>query len=145
MKRLLVSLLALNAGCYGYYPVSGATPSGREVELALTDSGSVVLARQVGQGVVAIAGRVAGDSSGALLLNMASTRTRDGNETGWRGERVAVPRALVATMGERRFSRGRTTLFGGALAVALVAIRQGFGGTGASSGGSGLPTTTGPR
>lgn len=145
MKRLAFPLLLLGAGCYGLYPVTGAPPNGHEIELTLTDSGSVVLAGRIGQGVTAVSGRVAGDSAGAILLAMTNTRTRDGGEVGWKGERLAVSRALVANMGERKFSRARTTLFGGALAVALVALRQGFGGTGSSSPGNGLPTVTGGK
>jgi hypothetical protein len=145
MKRRLFPLLFLASGCYGYYPVTAAAPVGREVQLMLTDSGSVVLTRSVGAGVDAVSGRVTGDSSGTIILAMTGTRKRDGIETDWKGERVAVPRALVANVSERRFSRARTLAFSGALAVALVSMRQAFGGSGASSPGSGLPGGTGAK
>jgi hypothetical protein len=88
---------------------------------------------------------VTGDSSGTIVLSMTGSRKRDGLESDWKGERVAVPRALVANVTERRFSRARTALFSGALAVALVSMRQAFGGSGASSPGSGLPGGTGAK
>ena len=144
MKRLLlpaVSTLLLAGGCYGYYPETTATPVGRDVQVTLTDSGSVVLAPRIGPQVQSLLGRLDADSSRNLLVALSSVKRRDGDETTWKGERVAVPRALVATVEERRFSRARTTLFSGALAVALVAIREGFAGRGGSTGGSGLPTT----
>src|SRR5262249_50827005 len=141
MKRRILFSVVLLGGCYGYYPVTTAAPVGREVQITLTDSGSVVLARQIGQGMDAVSGRVTGDSAYSILLALTSTRRRDGGDVDYKGERLAVPRALVATVEEKRFSRARTTLFSGAIAVALVAIRQGFAGPGSSSPGSGLPGT----
>jgi hypothetical protein len=139
-------MLLAAGGCYGYYPVTtAAAPVGREVELTLTDSGSVALARQIGSSVEAVSGRVSGDSSGAILLSVTSTRRRDGVEVGWKGERLAVQRALIAKSSERRFSRARTVMFGGALAVTLYALREAFGGPGYSSPGSGLPGGSGPK
>ena len=63
-----------------------------------------------------------------------TTRSREGYETPWRGERVVVPHVLVSQVEERRFSRARTTVFGAVLGVALVAMRQAFSGQGGSFG-----------
>jgi hypothetical protein len=149
MKRRVVRILPVllaAGGCYGYYPLAtAAAPVGREVQLTLTDSGSFLLGRQIGSGVEAVSGRVNGDSAGAILLSVTSTRKRDGVEVGWKGERLAIQRALIAQASERRFSRARTALFGGALAVTLYALREAFGGPGYSSPGSGLPGGTGPK
>jgi len=125
--------------CYGYYPTAGAQPSGREVQLTLTDSGAVVLAAQIGPAAEAISGHVQTDSANRFVLAVSDVRQRDGNEVSWKGERIVVPRSLIARVEERRFSRGRTGLFSGAVAVALVSLRQAFHGTGGSSPGSGLP------
>jgi hypothetical protein len=144
-RRVLLPLLLLAGGCYGYYPVTAAAPVGRDVQLTLTDSGSVMLARQIGAGVEAVSGRVSADSSGAIVLSLTGTRKRDGVEVDWKGERLAVQRGLIASVSERRFSRARTGLFGGALAVTLYALREAFGGPGYSSPGSGLPTGTGAK
>lgn len=138
--KLLPALLVAG-GCYGYYPTSAPGPVGRDVEVALTDSGSVVLARQIGPSVNAMVGRLVSDSGNAVVVSLASVRQRDGNETSWKGEHVSVPRPLVAHLTERKFSRGRTAVFGSLLAVALVGIREAFSGTGFGSSGSGLPGT----
>lgn len=138
--RRLAPLLVLVSGCYGYYPIAESSPAGHEVQVTLTDSGAMVLARQVGPFADELNGRLVNASGNELVLSMSSVHQRDGNETSWRGERVAVPKPLVARLEERRFSRARTTLFSGAMAVALVAMRQAFQGPGTSSQGSGLPT-----
>jgi hypothetical protein len=144
MSRRLAFLLVFGvAGCYGYYPPSPSA-AGRDILVNLTDSGSVVLARVVGPSVVGVQGRFLSDSEGTLVVNASGVRLRDGREAPWRGERIAIPHSLIATTSERRFSRGRTTLFSGVVAVALVALRQAFQGEGGGFGG-GTPGTTGPK
>jgi hypothetical protein len=121
--------------CYGYYPEAANAPlAGRDVMLTLTDSGAVVLARQLGPSTEALGGQLAADSGAAFVVLVRTVRSRAGYETPWRGERVVVPRVLVSQVEERRFSRARTTVFGVALSVALVAMRQAFSGEGGGLG-----------
>lgn len=147
MSRRALPLLVLfgAGGCFGYYPASGAQPAGRDVQVTLSDSGAVVLGGQIGYGAEAILGHVQSDSDNRLVLAVSGVRQRDGNEVSWKGERLAVPHPLIREVEERRFSRARTTLFSGALAVALVSLRQAFGGSGGSSAGSGLPGQGGTK
>ena len=129
--------MVLLGGCYGYYPASTPAPVGREVQVTLSDSGSFALARQVGPSTAAIDGRLASDSGNAMVLSVTNVRRRDGSEIDWKGERVTVPRPIVIKVEERRFSRGRTTLFAGALALGLIGTHQALGGTGFSFFGNG--------
>src|SRR6188768_73338 len=129
IKRALPCLLLLG-GCYGYYVPSTSTPVGRDVQVTLSDSGSFVMSPKVGPQAAAIDGRYAADSANAILLSVTGVRQRDGNGVDWRGERVLVPRPFVVKLEERRFSRGRTALFAGAVAVGLLGARQAFAGTG---------------
>ncbi|MDB4877725.1 MAG: hypothetical protein JWM41_4171 [Gemmatimonadetes bacterium] len=131
----MLPVLAVFGGCYGYYPVRAAAPTGRDVQVTLTDSGSVILAPRIGPSAEVVYGHVAGDSASAMLLALTAVRQRDGNEVDWKGEHVAIGRPLIARVDERRFSRTRTVLFSGAIAVALIAIRQGFQGNGFGFGG----------
>jgi hypothetical protein len=124
--------LVFFAACYGYYPPSTPAPVGKTVELTLTDSGSFALARQIGPSAAAINGRLTSDSANAIILAVTGVRQRDGNEVDWRGERVSVPRPLVVKLEERRFSRGRTTLFVGSVVVGLLVARSALGGSGFS-------------
>jgi hypothetical protein len=87
-----------------------------------------------------VTGRFAGDSADTYLLNVTRTERRDGNGMEWRGERVVVPRALVSTVAVRKFSPGRTLLFGGLSTGALIAIAEAFGGGGGATVPGGTPT-----
>lgn len=124
-------------GCHGYYPATTPAPVGRDVEVTLSDSGSFALARQVGPSTAAIDGRFASDSGNTIVLSVTGVRRRDGSEIDWKGEHVPVPRPLVVKVEERRFSRGRTTLFAGVIALGLIATHQALGGAGFSFLGNG--------
>ncbi|MEP6679590.1 MAG: hypothetical protein ABJB78_09845 [Betaproteobacteria bacterium] len=121
-------------GCYSYTPARDVTSlTGRRASIALTDSGSVVLAPRIGAGVIALEGDYLGDSAGMHLLAMTLTRQRDGQEADWKGEHVAVSHALVASLDERAFSASRS-LLAGALGVAgAIALTLALRGKGESS------------
>ncbi len=141
-----VLALGLVGGCYGYYPESHARGLvGRNLQLTLTDSGSVVLARQLGPSIDAVAGRLTADSGDKFMVAVTSVRNRNGSDFDWRGEVVPIPHPLVAEVSERRFSRARTTLFSAAVGVALVAIREAFQGQGGGIGGPSSSGTVGGR
>jgi hypothetical protein len=134
VRRAAAILLSLTlVGCYSYAPATGGDlGAGSAVELSLTDSGMVSLTPLVGPFVATLDGHFVGDSADTYLLKVTKTTRRDGADTDWRGERVAVPRAFVASVATRQFSRGRTTLFGAVATGALVAIVEAFSGGGAN-------------
>jgi hypothetical protein len=115
------------------------------VRLALTDSGAVGLAAQLGPATEEVSGRLVRDSAGAYVLSVLGTRRRGGIETDWRGEYVAVPRAFVARAEARRFSRRRTALAGVALVAATLGARAAFWGPGGVFGGAPPGGGQGPR
>lgn len=129
------------AGCYAYVPTSSPRPvTGSDVQLALTDSGTLAMTPFVGPSVGLVTGRVVGDSSGSYVLSITRTARRDGIETDWRGERIAVSRALISDVATRRFSPGRTVLFSALTGGALVAIVEAFAGGGGATSPGGTPT-----
>ena len=133
-------------GCYGYYQPATPDLAGHEVQLSITDSGSVVLAPQVGWGIQALDGKVISDSDMRYQLAVTGIRRRDGQEIGWSGEYVNIPHAVVSTVMERRFSRSRTTLFAAATTIAMVAAKRAFGGAGgANAPGGSTSGVGGPR
>jgi hypothetical protein len=136
-RRLTIASVALLGGCYGYYPPNTPAPVGKSVEVTLSDSGTFVLARQIGPSAATIHGRFTSDSANAIILAVTGVRQRDGNEVDWKGERVSVPRSLVVKLEERRFSRARTTLFVGSVVVGILVARQALGGSGFSFFGNG--------
>ena len=135
----------LMSGCFGYYdPATSSAPVTKVVQLALTDSGSVVLASQLGPSNESVEGRLLADSSGVYLVSLSGVRRRDGSESDWRGEQVAIPRALVSKVSERRFSRGRTILMSALTTTALIAATKAFAGRGAATP-QGVNPGTGPK
>jgi hypothetical protein len=149
-SRLITALSACAAlstiGCYGYYQPATPDLAGHEVELSITDSGSVVLASQVGWGIGTLDGKVISDSDMRYQLAVTGIRRRDGQESGWNGEYVNIPHSVVSTVMERRFSRARTTLFAAATTFAMVVAKRAFAGTGGANAPGGSPGGgTGPR
>jgi hypothetical protein len=143
---LLWSLAPLAIACYDYRPAtSPALLVGHRIQLVLTDSGSVVMAPRIGSAVEAIEGTYLGDSAGVLLVGVATSRARSGIETDWRGEHVAIPRTLVASMLERRFSRSRTAFASGLAAVGVGAMTAALRGKGEGVGGGPVPTPQPPK
>ena len=141
-RRAVAALgLALSptvSGCYAYTPVApGPVPSRRPVELTLTDSGTVVVARAVGPSAEAVRGTLAGDSAGSYVLAVDGVRRRNGSDEAWTGERLVVPRVLVTGTATRSLSRTRTGLAGVGLVAGVVLARALFNGAGGSNSGTG--------
>jgi hypothetical protein len=144
--RLCLSVVPLIAGCYTYQPVVGATPSTHErLRLTLTDSGAVSLAAQLGPATEEVSGRLSADSGETYLVSVFATRRRGGSEIDWRGEQVAVPRALIARAEQRRFSRARTMLASVGVVVLAAVAREAFWGPGGAFGGAPPGGTPTPR
>lgn len=135
-RALLAAPLLLGTGCYEYVRTSApASLVGQRVQVVLTDAGTAALGRQLGPNVEALDGGYVGDSSGTYLLSVVLTRTHNGEEVDWKGERVAVPQQFVSSFLERRFSRSRTAFAGGLATVGIVGATIALRGTGGASGG----------
>ena len=134
---------AISVGCYRYTPVDAQAPSalGTEVRVRLTDAGAVSLAPLVGNRVELIDGRLVSVADTSLTLSVTGTTDRLGNETPWRGEQVAIPRAMFDGLERRTLDRGKSYLVGGIAAGMVVVVGVGF--TVAGSGGGGNGGTTG--
>lgn len=133
-------------GCYGYVaPPRGTSLLGRDAQLQLTDSGAVVLASTIGPAASAVIGRVVADSGAVYVLSLTGVRQRSGDETPWRGERIAVAHALVTSADARGFSPSRTALFSSILSIGLIAARQALHGAGTGGGGGGIGRSGQPR
>jgi hypothetical protein len=144
-STLVVVALSALAGCYGYYaPPSTMAVVGRRVQLSLSDSGSVMLASQLGPGSNAVEGQLVADSANRYLLSVVGVRRRDGAESEWKGEQVMIPHPFVTQVAERRFSLGRTALMSVITSGALLAAQQAFSGRG-FGGGGGTSSGGGPK
>ena len=143
MRASILVLLALvPSACHVYREIpSGPLPAtGTQLALQLTDSGAVVLAREVGPAAESIEGNLVHADDRGVTLSVSRVRLRDGLSNEWAGERVTVARELIASVSQRRLSRIRSVLFaGGILAGAALGASGATGIIGGGRGGRGGP------
>lgn len=147
-EAILTAVLGptLLAGCHRYEPVTAATVArGSNVAVSLTDYGTANLGRLLGMGVGTVEGSLLAVSDSAYTLSVQVVRQRNGVETFWRGEQVAIPRVDVAEIRQRRLSRGKSALATVAVIAAAFGAVETFIGTGGSSSPPGGPGGGGPR
>jgi len=139
-------LTTLLAACHRYEPVTAATvASGSNVAVSLTDYGTANLGRLLGMGVGTVEGNLVSVSDSAYTLTVQVVRQRNGVETFWRGERVAIPRTDVAEIRQRRLSRSKSALATVAVLAAAFGAVEAFIGTGSGSPSPGGSGGGGPR
>lgn len=143
---LLLAVLIVAGGCHRYEPVTAATvANGSSVAVSLTDYGTANLGRLLGMGVGMVEGNLVSVSDSAYTLAVQVVRQRNGVETFWRGEQVAIPRTDVAEIRQRRFSRSKSALATVALLAAAYGAVEAFIGTGSGSAPPGGSGGGGPR
>ena len=119
LRAAAVAALLFSASCYTYIPVSGgAVPVGREVELQLSEQGSIALAPQLGAQLKSVSGRVSDYSADAYQVSVTQTTSRGGVETLWGGEAATVRHAYVTNVGERHLDKKRSWIVAGITAFA---------------------------
>jgi hypothetical protein len=150
MQRFIlgIAVAALISACYSYQPLQTNVPPkvGEPIHVDLTPEGTTELARYLGPRVRRAEGRLVSiGTDGALEVAVDFVNLVDGVKQPWSGEgHVTFPRALIDTVRERRFEKGRTILGSTALAgaligISIVAIQQGGGTPGTGGGGGGGP------
>ena len=118
----------MTVGCYSYVPLQTAPGPGEEARVRLTDLGSATLAPRIGNGIIAIRGRLLAADSASLTLSVVGVTNRQELEDPWTGEKVVVPRIYVLGFERRTFSTTRSALlaggvvFGGAALIAGIKI-----------------------
>ena len=133
----LVAILTIPSfapsGCYRAVPVEGTPPSGSEVVLEMTDEATARLGGFLGRGTVDIRGRLLDWTQDSIVVSMIATENTLGQEQLWRNERVAIPRAAVARVRERRLNRTRTSALvlaiGALVTTGILVSTRGEGGT----------------
>ena len=136
----LVIVLPALAGCYRFVPVATPEPlPGSYVAAALTDAGSSELAQYLGLNIANVGGRLVRSSPEDLQISVFTVAARDGQETFWKGEMVTLPRRLISSIQERKFSTSRSGFVATLGLVAGVGLLRAFGvlSAGSTSGGGG--------
>lgn len=112
------------SGCYGSVPIQlSAAQPGTKLVVTLTDAGSDSLARYLGPGVQTVDGRLIQNGDSGLSLAVTQVTMRSGIEQFWKGETVALPKYSLGTVQERKLSKPRTLLLGGAIVAALFTVK----------------------
>jgi hypothetical protein len=128
MRRVPLGLmmLPLLAGCYTLQPLVGSRPEpapGTRLVIELTDAGRVAMANQMGPDVARFESRLVRQTDSAYVLSVSLVVGAWGAQTRWNGEQVTLRTDDVRTIGERRFSAGRTALaVAGATAGAMAFV-----------------------
>ena len=126
MRVLPIAFLALAlSGCYTYGTVETVKPElGKPMRVALTLTGGDSLARWLGPNVATIDGRFVQEMPTAYEIGVSSVVMHSGMEQYWKGETVTVPKGLIASIQERKFSWAKTGLLAGVAIVTVVALQQ---------------------
>ena len=106
-------MLPLLAGCYTMQPLAGSRPEpapGTRLVIELTDAGRVAMASQMGPEVARFESRLVRQTDSAYVLSVSMVVGAWGAQARWNGEQVMLRTDYVRTIGERRFSAGRTAL-----------------------------------
>ena len=134
MRWRTAVLISLAAACHNYEPVTDPTVArGSSVAVSLTDYGTANLGRLLGLGVGTVEGSLVTVSDTAYTVSVQVVRQRNGVETFWRGEHVAIPRADVAEIRQRRLARGKSALATVAVLAAAFGALEAFVGGGSGS------------
>ncbi len=113
--------LALQIGCFSYLPVQSAPPvPAQQVGVVLNDRGRVLLGDRVGASVDRIDGMVVSRQDGSLVLDVYRVTDLRGNTATWTGERVSIPNEAILGYQARKFSKFKTFLLVGTIALAII-------------------------
>jgi len=124
MRPLLSILLTLPLGaCYRYQPVdSSAGAIGQEVNIELSDRGTVSMSQALGPSVTVVEGTLRSADSAAVTVSLSKVfRRGDREPTDYIGETVTFQPGDIRAVSVRQLSRSRTVLFAGGTAAIAVA------------------------
>lgn len=122
----LAALAGALCGCYVSAPLATPNPdTGTQLEIRLTEIGSDSLLRYLGPGVTEVDGKLLHSTSRDISVAVQVVSLQNGQEADWSGESVTVPRAAIASLRQRRFSRKRTLLLAGSVLAGGLAIIAG--------------------
>ena len=118
-------MLPLLAGCYTMQPLVGSRPEpapGTRLVIELTDAGRVAMANQMGPDVARFESRLVRQTDSAYVLSVSMVVGAWGAQARWNGEQVMLRTDYVRTIGERRFSAGRTALVAVGTTASIMAF-----------------------
>lgn len=136
---VLAGLLA--GGCYNYAPLTTVPQPGVTLVAELTDSGTAVLARDLGPNAATLEGDLIALDTAHVELAVLAVKDRAGIEHFWKGERVTIARPLVARLCRRQFAPARSAVIAAGTVAAAVGLLDAFGVVGFGAGSGGGPSS----
>jgi hypothetical protein len=114
--------------CYTQHPLTTPVPVlGTQIVAQLTDTGTVLMANQLGPAVTEIEGVVSEADGNSWKLLMTRVEQRGVGSTFWNREAVTFPRFALTRVTQREFDRKRSWLIAGLIATTAIVAARSFG------------------
>jgi hypothetical protein len=111
----------LTTSCYNLQPTSVAVPQpGTRIAFAINDVGRVALGGSMGPELRRVEGAFQSKNGDDYLVNVSGVQLLQGGFQSWAGESVRINSSYVSAVYERKFSKAKTALAVGGMAVATV-------------------------
>jgi len=113
----------LTTSCYNLQPTSVAVPEpGTRIAFAINDVGRVALGGSMGPELRRVEGAFQSKNGDDYLVNVSGVELLQGGYQTWAGESVRINSSYVSAVYEKKFSKSKTALVVGGLAVAAATI-----------------------
>ena len=110
-------------GCYTLEPASAAVPApGTRLALAINDVGRVALGGSMGPELRRVEGNLKSKEGDDYVVNVAGVELLQGGFQAWAGETVHINSSYVSAVYEKKFSKGKTALALGTVAVGIAML-----------------------
>jgi hypothetical protein len=117
--------MVVQLGCHTFQPSYGVTPPvGQKVRVTLTDAGRALMSEQLGEAIEWVEGTLATADSTGLTMDVTLTRSLRGAYATWFSDRVVLPTRGVSQVQVRTFSKSRSWMLAGGIAVGLVVLSR---------------------
>jgi len=113
----------LTTSCYNLQPASVAVPEpGTRIAFAINDVGRVALGGSMGPELRRVEGNFQSKDGDDYLVNVKGVELLQGGYQAWAGESVRIKSSYVSAVYEKTFSKSRTAVAVGGVAVAAVLL-----------------------
>lgn len=113
----------LTTSCYNLQPTSVAVPEpGTHIALSINDVGRAALGGSMGPELRRVEGSFQSKDGDDYLVNVKGVELLQGGYQAWAGESVRIKSSYVSAVYEKTFSKSKTALALGGIAVATVLL-----------------------
>jgi hypothetical protein len=110
-------------GCYTLEPTSVAVPAqGTRLAFAINDVGRVALGGVMGPELRRVEGNLQSKDGDDYVVTVAGVELLQGGFQAWAGETVRINSSYVSAVYEKKFSKGKTVLALGTVAVGIAVL-----------------------